>query len=252
MTQKLNYKGLLIMNLEHVDKFTALFPVPLDKYDFKLNLKSTDVVYIGRKITDENTTYVTTDIGLWSFVNVFTNEDKAHEYINSNPVSDVGVESISVFELLHTFRSWCIDDEYLFVGSALDYLPTTIQTHTGGPLYPSATLMVIAAVDCVAFANKELKCLTSSHPDAEGAVYIADSIFSMITQINQEKTYDPKTTTYLLAYIPIQTLASKYNAALCENAYYELDAFLSLTSQSLAMMSDEFINEIKKGGTNVF
>jgi hypothetical protein len=240
------------MNIEHIDKFTALFPVSLDKYDFKLALKSTDVVYIGRKIEDERTTYITTDVGLWSFINVFTNKDKAVEYLNKGSVTNIDIDTISVYELLSTFRSWCLDEEYLFVGSTADYLPTLIQSHYGGPLYPSATLMVLAAVDCVAFANKELKCLTSSHEGAEGAIYIADSIYSLITQINQEKTYDPKSTTYLLAYIPIQTIASKYSAAICENAYYELDAFLSLTSQSLAMMSDEFINEIKQGNTNVF
>lgn len=239
------------MNSESVDRFTALFPVPLNKYDYALPLFSYDKVYICRSITDEKTTFLTCDIGMWSFISVFTNKDDAQKHIDSCNVSNLTPDAVSVYELLHTFRSWSLDGELIFVGSTKDYLPSNIQTHYGGPLYPSTSLMVLVAIDTVAWSKRELKLLTCTHSDVQDAVYVADSLFSLIAQISNEQTYAKDKGSYLLAYIPIQTICSKYKGVLFESSYYDLETFLSLTSHSLSLMSDEFITQIKEGKENV-
>lgn len=239
------------MNSEPVDRFTALFPVPLNKYDYALPLFSYDKVYICRHITDEKTTFLTCDIGMWSFISVFTSKDDAQKHIDSCGIDNLTPDAVSVYELLHTFRSWSLDGELIFVGSTKDYLPSNIQTHYGGPLYPSTSLMVLVAIDTVAWSRRELKLLTCTHSDVQDAVYVADSLFSLIAQISNEQTYAKDKGSYLLAYIPIQTICSKYKGVLFENSYYDLETFLSLTSHSLSLMSDEFIAQIKEGKEDV-
>ncbi len=239
------------MSSEYVDRFSALFPVPLDKYDYALPLFSYDKVYICRQITDSKTTFLTCDIGMWSFISVFTNQDDAQKHIDTCNIEGLTPDSISVYELLHTFRSWSLDGELIFVGSTKDYLPSNIQTHYGGPLYPSTALMVLVAIDTAAWSRRELKLLTCTHSDVQDAVYVADSLFSLISQISHEQSYVTDKGSYLLAYIPIQTISAKYKGVLFENSYYDLETFLSLTSHSLSLMSDDFIAQIKEGKENI-
>ena len=239
------------MSSEYVDRFSALFPVSLDKYDYVLPLFSYDKVYICRQITESKTTFLTCDIGMWSFISVFTNQDDARKHIETCNIEGLTPDSISVYELLHTFRSWSLDGELLFVGSTKDYLPSNIQTHYGGPLYPSTSLMVLVAIDTAAWSRRELKLLTCTHSDVQNAVYVADSLFSLISQIAHEQSYVTDKGSYLLAYIPIQTIAAKYKGVLFDNSYYDLETFLSLTAHSLSLMSDDFIAQIKEGKEDV-
>lgn len=232
-------------------KFDDLFPVEIEYYDYVLPMYSFDVLWAYIASDPDQYTFLTKTNKMWSFCVTATTEDELMNIIGDAKSDDFKAVPVSVKSLTNTFRTIELNGQKMFIKGGVDFVCTSLQTHSNGPLYPSTDILclVLLRANTSTVTNPDAFTITS---EGKECVLIHDDPHALFLITNIHNAWKNPNEALYLSYVPMQVLADKYEYAMYETSVYNLKKAIALSASSLRIMSDEYKQKINNGEEHVF